>query len=300
MCKIIYYHGLYSSFPELSFSDPAFTRQDFARQIDLLSRRYELITLNEALDRSTEKNGLKQTLCVTTDDGLVDNQIFAEILNRNKARFTLFLNNNFIGNQDMMWRNKIRYVETQTDRHRQNRLIDQLAGSHGLRVPTVPMTLLDWSRSWPMALKDHLADQLWALAGLGTVSEFLDRRKPYLSWTQIGEMTRQGHAIGGHTRSHPDCSLLSWDELQAETVGAMDDLRQRANAPVHFLSYPFGRRIRSDWDQRLKAENPDLKRTLGIAPRWQSPDLEEREDMEKGFWKSMVYFYLMPVKRAFF
>ncbi|MGA0557725.1 polysaccharide deacetylase family protein [Larkinella sp. VNQ87] len=300
MCKIIYYHGLYSSFPELSFSDPAFTRQDFARQVELLSRRYELITLNEALERSNEKNGLKQTLCVTTDDGLADNLVFAEILDRCNGKLTLFLNNNFIDNQDMMWRNKIRYVEHHTDSYRQNRLIGQLAETYQLWVPKSSLSLLNWSRTWPMALKDHLADRLWEEAGLGTVREFLERRKLYLNWTEIKELTRQGHAIGGHTRSHPDCSLLSWEELKAETVDAVGELRQRSGEPVHFLAYPFGIRPRSAWDRRLRAENSGLKRTMGIAPSLQSPTLEEREDMEKSFWKSMVYLYLMPVKRALF
>ena len=300
MCKIIYYHGLYSSFPEISFSDPAFTHHDFARQIDLLSRRYELITLNEALERSVETNGLKQTLCVTTDDGLADNQIFVEILTAYNAKFTMFLNNNFIDNQDMMWRNKIRYVENHTDCAQQIQLIRKLSKSYGFSLPTTAVSLLDWSRCWPMALKDKLADQLWELAGLGTVTEFLDRRKPYLTWSQIREMIRQGHSIGAHTRSHPDCSQLSWDELKWETIDAMDELRKNSDSAVQFLSYPFGNRVRPEWDRRLRVEYPALKRTLGIAPMMYSPELEEREDMEKVFWKSMVYLYLMPVKRALF
>ncbi|WP_128548317.1 polysaccharide deacetylase family protein [Larkinella soli] len=300
MGKLIYYHGIYSSCPELSFSNPAFTLKDFERQIRLLSRRYELISLDEALARSTEKDGLKGTLCVTTDDGLADNLRFAEILENHQARFTLFLNNDFIDNRNLMWRNKVLLAGNRLDARQQARLIRSLSEKYRLPHPAHAVTLLDWSQYWPMALKDELADQLWQEGGLGTVAEFLEARKPYLTRAQIAEMVRKGHAIGAHTRSHPDCSLLSWEQLREETVDAVAALSALFDRPVRFLSYPFGRRPRPDWDRRVREESRTLKATLGITPRLRSGELEEREDMEKPFWKSLFYFYLMPLKRALF
>ena len=310
MCKIIYYHGLPGRFPELSSVNQAFTLAHFRRQIRWLSNRYELITVDEVLNRSGAKNGLTNTVCITTDDGLADNAIFAEIVAGYGGRMTLFLNTAVLDNRDLMWRHKVNYVASMTDAARQKTLIGNLtdpsrsvgsrsrsrlpqSGQPTLRQPT----LQDWSQHWPMRQKDSLADALWNRAGLAPVGEFLAWQQPYLSWQQVRSLVADGHAVGTHTVSHPDCSRLDWDDLRDEVVESARTIREHTGRPVQALTWPFGRRPKPELERRLRHENPTIRLLMGIAPMFGFVSLEEREDMEHPFLTALFNLYAQPLRR---
>lgn len=61
-----------------------------------------------------------------------------------------------------------------------------------------------------------------------------------LSWSQLQELTREGIAIGAHTRTHSDLTKLPLEQVQAEISGSKLDLEQALNIPIQVFSYPFG------------------------------------------------------------
>lgn len=300
MCKIIYYHGLPGRFPELSSVNQGFTLAHFRRQIRWFSNRYELITVDEVLNRVGAKNGLTNAVCVTTDDGLADNEIFAEIVADCGGRMTLFLNTAFLDNRDLMWRHKVNYIVSVTDVTQQKALIGDLVGRNSSRL-SLPQsgrtTLRDWSQFWPMEQKDSLATELWTNAGLAPVSDFMDWHTPYLSWPQVRALVADGHAIGTHTVSHPDCSRLTWNELRHEITESARIIREQTGRSVQALTYPFGRRPKPVLERRLRHENPAIKLLMGIAPMLGFASLEEREDMEHPFLTALFNLYLQPLRR---
>jgi peptidoglycan/xylan/chitin deacetylase (PgdA/CDA1 family) len=64
---------------------------------------------------------------------------------------------------------------------------------------------------------------------------------PLLTWAQLGELSSAGWEIGAHTRTHPDLTRLSSDEIEAEVAGSQRDLRDRLARPVDLFAYPMGR-----------------------------------------------------------
>lgn len=64
---------------------------------------------------------------------------------------------------------------------------------------------------------------------------------PMLSWTEIEELKRQGHSIGGHTVTHPLLPQLSLSRARAEILDNKIDLENRLGCSVEFFAYPVGR-----------------------------------------------------------
>jgi peptidoglycan/xylan/chitin deacetylase (PgdA/CDA1 family) len=95
---------------------------------------------------------------------------------------------------------------------------------------------------WDMARKDELVDELWAACDMPPLAEYLDEHRPYLSAAGVARWRAEGHAIGLHTVTHPDCSRLNAEGVRVEIVEPARRLSAELGcASVHF-SYPFGRR----------------------------------------------------------
>ena len=61
-----------------------------------------------------------------------------------------------------------------------------------------------------------------------------------LSWAEIASLSDAGWEIGSHTRSHPDLTTLSDDELGVELAGSRADVEARLGRPCRAIAYPYG------------------------------------------------------------
>jgi peptidoglycan/xylan/chitin deacetylase (PgdA/CDA1 family) len=61
----------------------------------------------------------------------------------------------------------------------------------------------------------------------------------YMTWPNITTLKNDGFEIGGHTRTHPDLTLLTSAQAQAEIQGSYSDLVARGMTPKAFV-YPLG------------------------------------------------------------
>lgn len=68
----------------------------------------------------------------------------------------------------------------------------------------------------------------------------LARKKRALSWEEIKEAGKAGHAIESHTMWHPMLSTMSEDEQRAQFADSKKLLDQKGGAHVRHLAYPFG------------------------------------------------------------
>jgi peptidoglycan/xylan/chitin deacetylase (PgdA/CDA1 family) len=91
-----------------------------------------------------------------------------------------------------------------------------------------------------------LLEQEAAPATAFVVSQLLGQPHAAASWTRMltAEETRELHArgveIGGHTRSHPDLTMLSVDDAYGELAGCRRDLEELLGTSVTVAAYPFG------------------------------------------------------------
>jgi peptidoglycan/xylan/chitin deacetylase (PgdA/CDA1 family) len=107
-----------------------------------------------------------------------------------------------------------------------------------------------------LTFDDGLADNLLTLAPLlrhegATATVFvtscwLGLSYPAAPWArlltrdELRELARLGLEIGGHTRTHPDLSRLSYAEAREELEGGKAELEEIVETAVEVAAYPFG------------------------------------------------------------
>lgn len=73
------------------------------------------------------------------------------------------------------------------------------------------------------------------------VTEFIDAgREGYMTWEMIEEMSRAGHRIESHSRTHPDLTTKSRDGLIWEILGSQETLAAHIGYKPRYFCYPGG------------------------------------------------------------
>jgi peptidoglycan/xylan/chitin deacetylase (PgdA/CDA1 family) len=87
---------------------------------------------------------------------------------------------------------------------------------------------------------------------------------PLMDWADLRRWLAEGMAIGSHSRSHRDLTLLSAAELREEVEGSRAGLEDRLGVAVPSFAYPFN---------RCGARELDAVRTAGYAAGCAGPEL---------------------------
>ncbi len=274
----------------------------FIQQIRYLKRKFNIISLNEAIERARTKSDLKNCLCITFDDGFFEcYSLVAPILYDEKITATFFLIENTIDNKDLMWRNKLWYIENHIPCDKRSQIFKSFTQKVGIDFIDPMQSLLKTSFHWKMGDKDRFADRLWKLANLETFQEWIKRVRPYMTKSQIKELVNNGFSIGSHSKSHPRCDKLNSSELWNEIVGSLSGINKQIGIDVDLFSYPFG--IRPSKEEELKIiEESSVKCLLGIKSRlanYHNPYQWERDRMDMEFTSSIVKLFLRPLKYKF-
>jgi peptidoglycan/xylan/chitin deacetylase (PgdA/CDA1 family) len=286
--KIVYAHQVCPPAPHFAAFGPAFGPEQLDAQLTTLERHFEFAPLAQVLASSARESSL---LAVTFDDGydLVGSGA-KEVLDAHGVKATTFVLTAMVDNRGLMWRNKLSAIRAlrAPDAYvsAYNRVTAQ-AGAPGIGEAS---ELLDAAMGWDMARKDELADELWAACDMPPLDEYLDEHRPYLTRDQLAAWVADGHGIGLHTSTHPDCSRLDADGVRTEILEPARRLSAELGiAPLAF-SYPFGRRCRPDLEPLLEADGL-LDCALGIrgfSPTGTSPIRLERASIE-GDMRFSVY-----------
>jgi peptidoglycan/xylan/chitin deacetylase (PgdA/CDA1 family) len=89
------------------------------------------------------------------------------------------------------------------------------------------------------------------------------RHHPLMDKGQLERMLADGFSLQSHSRSHSDLTSISRSQLKDELEGSRRDLEALQGAPVHFLSYPFGR---FDADVKRAAGQAGFRGALSTKP----------------------------------
>lgn len=289
--KIVYAHHVGPPAHHHAAFGPAFTPEQLDDHLTTLGRHFEFASLSEVLEDSRVGSGSSRMLAVTFDDGfdLVRSGAL-EVLNAHGVKATSFVVTAMLDNRALMWRYKLSAIQTlrpeETYVRANNRLMESIA-SPGIRHAT---ELMSAAMRWDMGRKEELVDALWAACDMPSVSDFLDEHRPYFTRRALARWIADGHAVGLHTHTHPDCARLDDDGVRAEIVEPARRLSAELGVSSLAFSYPFGRRC-SAAHERMLVQAGVLQCALGIrgfSPRGTSPFRLERASIE-GDMRFSVY-----------
>jgi peptidoglycan/xylan/chitin deacetylase (PgdA/CDA1 family) len=270
---------------------PALTQMQLDDHLTTLGRHFEFASLSDVLEHNTDGSGSSQMLAVTFDDGFDLLQSGAlEVLNAHGVKATTFVLTAMLDNRGLMWRNKLSAIQTlrseETYVSANNRLMESI-GSPGIHDAS---EFLSAAMRWDMGRKEELVDALWAACDMPPLSDYLDEHRPYFSTEALARWVADGHAVGLHTHTHPDCARLDDDGVRAEIIEPARRLSAELKVASLAFSYPFGRRC-SAAHERMLAETGILQCALGIrgfSQRGTSPFRLERASIE-GDMRFSVY-----------
>lgn len=239
-----------------SWSHPAIvvTRPTFAMHMRLLRREFNVVSLDEFVDRVESQRPFEPNSClVTFDDGWRDTHDEAwPILREYRIPAVVFLSTGFIGAEHMFWQEEIgaalleAWRQAREDGAFRHRAHAQLA-EHGLEG------MLDAdessSRNTALAIVREVKGRAVDAQPIVQALRALNGARPrmpvdaFMDWDQVREMYAGGIAFGGHGVSHRLLPALSADEVRDEVTRSRRDIEARLGAGVTAFAYPNG-----DWN----------------------------------------------------
>lgn len=227
---------------------------NFDKQMQHLSRKYKVISLEEFIDSCNRNVKLpKNSVVITFDDGYKDNYSYAyPILNRYGLRATIFLAAGAIEKEEMFWWDKVAYLISKSAAkdiaiERIGRLSLKNMDERRKAIREVCLRLKDKNEKEKNSLIESLSKEL----GVKLPKKGL-ARQTLLTWKEIDEMSKGGISFGAHTLTHPILTNMPIAEARNEIVLSKDAIEKAIKKRVMSFSYPNG--YRCDFNEEIKEE----------------------------------------------
>lgn len=223
----------------------------FAQQMEHLASRWNVLSLEEVLERASQKDVPDNAIAITFDDGYRDNFLQAfPILKKLSLPATIFLATGVIGTDRTLWHDRV------------------FSAFRDTRVPVLSGIPCKHDHYDLRTLESKLAAQGKVLRFIWSLSEddrtrWIDRLvtklqvsdhhhvpKMMLTWDEIRSMHGQRISFGAHTVTHPILSKLPPHRALEELQQSKTTIERELQTPVRTFAYPIGRR--EDYNEHTK------------------------------------------------
>ncbi len=255
MLRVVMYHYVRSPsdpYPRLK----GVALDAFVEQVDALRARYEMATLESALDYVEGCYQPQRDLCLLTfDDGVKDHLRASQILSERGIEGQFFLITSAVEEHRVLsvHKNHLLMASLEFDAYR-SAFLAELERRGGAPPPPDPAAVKKTYR-WgseeeksfkyllnfqlDKELRERVLDDLF-VAHIGDEHDVA--KSFYLSWDEAWQMHELGMRLGGHTHRHEPLASLSPSAEREDltTCKALLDRRLASQGPVPF-SYPYGK-----------------------------------------------------------
>ncbi|HUQ84443.1 MAG TPA: polysaccharide deacetylase family protein [Gemmatimonadaceae bacterium] len=230
-------------------------------QLEYLRQHYQVLPLDDALQRLWNDEIDGPTAAITFDDGYRNNlTIAAPLLAKHRLPATIYLATGLLGTRARLWTTEVDLVFEDTPVASAD-LAPVGLGTVLLRTPAERSQACAVVKQRLKTLTDD--DRAHAISAikqaLGTAIVDPSDDFALMSWHEVQQMAQDGlTTFGGHTVNHVILSRSSDEAVASEIRASVTDVRDRSNAVSETFAYPNGRRV--DFDGRAQ----DALRALGV------------------------------------
>lgn len=230
--SILIYHQVFAHRDPMRPSEPDLAT--FNWQMQLLSRYFTPLSLTDALARLHNNSLPANAVCVTFDDGYLNNLTqAAPVLKKYHIPATIYVATAFSQGLNM-WNDRI--IDLCGDEQRDTlQTADgtlSLAGWPARRVAAT--TLLNQYKYLPVD------ERLQAVAHLYQLNRAAEYPSRMMTPAQLNQLADFGIEVGAHTHNHPILKVLSATEQLNEMQQSKELLEQWLAQPVRHFAYPNG------------------------------------------------------------
>jgi peptidoglycan/xylan/chitin deacetylase (PgdA/CDA1 family) len=243
----------------------------FERQMEGLSRYYNVYPLEELVERAFRKDIPPRAVAITFDDGYRDSYDNAfPILKRFGFPTTIFLTTGAIESQIPLWHDRVFYAFGETHAPAANIGGKQYPlGTFEERDKAV-FAFRRYLRDYEYGRWNSLIEQLCADLGVALVNCHRNAQK--LSWSQVEEMSKYRITFGAHTVTHPILTNLALPEAMDEVLASKKTIEEKLNAPARLFAYPNGNR--GDFNEPIKHALKEAGFLCAVTILWGSNDFQ--------------------------
>lgn len=232
----------------------------FDRMCAWLARWFNVIALDDAVDRLAQGRLPERALAITFDDGYADNHDVAlPILRRHKLTATFFVATGYLDG-GRMWNDTI--IESIRATRLDAVALEPLLEAEAPVVPLATLaerrtaihTVIGRAKYLAPAQRQAFVDDFACALQVAPPVDLM------LSGREVGALHRAGMQIGAHTVTHPILKGLDTDAARREIDTSRQTLQGLIDAPVSLFAYPNGKHG-VDFEDATAA----LVRELGFA-----------------------------------
>lgn len=219
------------------------TREDFERQVDLLTRRFTLLGTEDLRLHFLEKRPLpKNPALITFDDGYREcHDIALPVLKRAGAKAVFFITTDHVTDRKAFWWDRTNYLVKRSTKTRAeidypSHAVFDLTGD---RTKVLQQILDVIKETFALDIERYL-QTLGVALGVpwGTEDDRRITDDVLMTWDHVRALRRAGMDIQSHTRTHRVLQMLPSEDLREELVGSRRILEEKLDAPVRAIAYP--------------------------------------------------------------
>lgn len=251
--------------------DPLFPSEIDAAMFDAicgwLKAWFQVLPLDEAVQRLSQRSLPARALAITFDDGYADNeQVALPILQRHGLCATFFVATGFLDG-GRMWNDSLIEAVRRSSRTRLD--------LQGLDLPLPPSLALDSTaqrrqaidgligaiKYLPVEQRQRLCDELAERAAVSLPDDLM------MTSDQVVALKQAGMQIGAHTVSHPILARLDAESMRAEIGASKMQLEHLLGEPVDLFAYPNGK-PGEDYNETSVAVARSLGFKAAVSTAW--------------------------------
>jgi peptidoglycan/xylan/chitin deacetylase (PgdA/CDA1 family) len=244
---------------------PSLSVDVFEQQIAFVARYYQVLPVEDLVDRMARGTVPPNALAVTFDDGYRDTLTHAApILARHGVPATVFVTTGFVAGTCQPWYDRVAAVFRSTPgmtldlpwgtTARLGSTADRLAALEGA---------LEHLKRCPDRVRRDTVDRLVAGARMTDA----DRLKiSMLTWDDVIALKGLGFSIGSHTVTHPILSRLPLAEVAGEIARSCRMIAEACGEPPRGFAYPNGKP--EDYSPAVSALVRDAGFTCAVTTRF--------------------------------
>jgi peptidoglycan/xylan/chitin deacetylase (PgdA/CDA1 family) len=285
LANIIFYHGVWKPGSRRRELFNGMFVDAFAAQLKTLSGFFDFVNIEGILAADIGRT-VRPPLHLTFDDGFdLITSGAVDVLDSLGIAATVFVNTACLTNGHLLWQHRSAAIRCMRGDAVLVKELNALQARTGqaLRIDSADRQI-DAMRLWPADRKDEYATLLWEACDMPPVAAFLEEHKPYMDWAALKNWIQRGHAVGFHTHSHPFCSRLSNEQVEAEILAPVRELNERLRQDCVPFAYPFGDRLPPEQETRVRESGSFscLLGTGGFSLRGTTPFALDRVEAEAG------------------